>query len=255
MRSLDQVPRELDPYERELLLWLLPADRPGYASYRSCVEQWPVAAVGRRGEGNYILASPGCVVDLESPLPPLFAFGAVEHESGTVNVSIRESLGCQLEYEIEGIKGDDSRELRRWTFSEWDPSSACPSSRSVVREIGMSTTTGQNLDLVLCGRDHRIWVHESRSGVNVLIPVTSFYNELMLHTGIKDPAIALEPNRLFASPQPHKAADLIRAFASYNKERNRVPIDGSLIVVEESERHWFQRVVGAFVGDRKKSRR
>src|SRR5512137_1211634 len=92
MGSEEIFPRDLSTLERELLLWILPADRPGYAVYRGLVEAWKVAATGRRGEGNFILAKAGTVVDNESPLPQLLAYGAVEFETGDVTVSLRERV-------------------------------------------------------------------------------------------------------------------------------------------------------------------
>ena len=69
MGNEDRLPRGLTEQERGLLLWLLPADRPGYLAYRKLVEAWQVAARGRRGEGNYILAASDEQPDVESPLP------------------------------------------------------------------------------------------------------------------------------------------------------------------------------------------
>src|SRR5512137_2599970 len=117
MSSLDRFPRELQPAERELLLWVQPADRLGYADYRKHIEQWPVAAVGRRGEGNFILAEPGWNVDTDSPLPSVFAYGVVERTLGNLTVSVRERLGNQLEFELEGPIDAESEEIRRWSFS------------------------------------------------------------------------------------------------------------------------------------------
>lgn len=120
MSSLERLPRELDWLERELLLWVLPKERPGYAEYRKLVETWRVVGVGRRGEGNYILAEAGWTVGIESPLPQLFAYGVVEHERGVLTISIRERCGRQLEFEIEGMADRTAvaalRQIRRWSY-------------------------------------------------------------------------------------------------------------------------------------------
>jgi hypothetical protein len=252
MSSPERLPRELESTERDLLLWVLPGDRPGYAEYRKVIDRWSVAAVGRRGEGNIILAEPGWKVDNESPLPQLFAYGVVEHDGGNLTVSIRERLGGQIEFEIEGWTFAASQEIRRWTFSEWAPSHPCPSCRSTVREVSMTTTAGQVLDLVLCSKDRRIWVFDSLSGVNALIPVTGFYNELMLQTGIKDPGIALEPRRLFDPARGPSDSNLVKAFSSYNNMRKKIAIEGTLKIVVEPKLNWLERVVGTLTGERKR---
>ncbi|MCX6142994.1 MAG: hypothetical protein NTZ35_07220 [Ignavibacteriales bacterium] len=258
MRSLERLPRELKPFERELLLWVLPKERTGYAKYRKLIETWPVAAVGRRGEGNYILAEAGWNVDIESPLPQLFAYGVVEHEQGTLTISILERSGGQLEFEMEGVADRAAvanlRQIRKWSFSEWLPSQLCPSCRSSVREIRMTTTASQTLVLVLCGRDRRIWVYDGQSGVNSLIPVTGFYNELMLQTGIHDPKVALDPNRLFQIPGAQSESQLIRAFSSYNRLRNKVVLEGDLIMAGERKPNWIRRTVASLAGKKKQTR-
>jgi hypothetical protein len=257
MSSLERLPRELNPFERELLLWVLPKERPGYAEYRKLIETWPIVAVGRRGEGNYILAEPGWNVDTESPLPQILAYGVVEYRQDALTISIRERSGGQLEFEMEGVPERAAlaaeKEIRRWSFSEWLPTQLCPSCRSSVREIRMTTTAFQTLVLVLCSRDHRIWVYDGQSGVNSLIPVTGFYNELMLQARIHDPKIALDPNRLFQIPGAQREFELIRAFSSYNKLRNKVVLEGELIVAGERKPNWIQRTVAVLAGKKRQT--
>ena len=108
----------------------------------------------------------------------------------------------------------------------------------------MTTTSAQLLVLVLCGRDRRIWVYDTRSGVNALIPVTGFYNELMLQMGVKDPKIALDPKRLFNIPDAQSEAELIQAFSSYDRLRNRVVLSGDLITASERKLNWIERRLG-----------
>jgi hypothetical protein len=98
-----------------------------------------------------------------------------------------------------------------------------------------------------------MWVHDDRSEVNALIPVTGFYNELMLQTGVKDPAIALDPKRLFEFPGEQSDSELIRAFSTYNKLRNKVALAGDLIIAAERKLNWIQRVVGALTGEKGRS--
>jgi hypothetical protein len=247
--SLEVLPRKLEPVERDLLLWVLPQGRPGYADYRHLVETWPIEAVGRRGEGNYILAEQGWTVDIESPLPQIFAYGVVEHEQGTVTVSIRERSGGQLEFEMEGVdKFATARETRRWTFSEWLPSQPCPSCGSAVWETRMTTSEAQTLYLVRCSKDRRIWVYDDRTGINTLIPVTGFYNELMLQTGNKDPKVAFDPKRLFGFRGAHREPELIRSFLSYNKLRNKVVLEGDVIVAGQPILNWIRQALAALEG-------
>ena len=117
----------------------------------------------------------------------------------------------------------------------------------------MATASAHGLVLVLCSWDRRIWVYDGRSGVNALIPVTGFYNELMLQTGVQDPKIALNPKRLFELPGTQSDSELIRAFSSYNRLRNKVALEGDLIIAGERKRNWVQRVAGTLAGEKKQA--
>lgn len=244
MGSAEIFPRDLSTLERELLLWILPADRPGYAAYRELVAVWKVAAKGRRGEGSYILAKKGSAVDNESPLPQLLVYGTVEFETGEVTVSLRERLDDQVEFEIAGEIADASvglQALRRWTLSSWLPSGACPCCGGSLREVVMRAGTGRQLVLAICVRDRRLWVYDDRTGVNHPIPVTSFYNELMLHRNVKDPKIALDSRRLFTALGTFRDIDLVRAFMAYNRLRTKVILDEPLEITEEEHVGWLAR--------------
>jgi hypothetical protein len=250
MGSEEHFPRELNALERELLLWVLPVDRSGYREIRKFVESWKVVGRGRRGEGNYILANDAHLIDIESPLPQLLAYGSVECESGDLTISVRELSGDQLEFEISGPVGNAlqyaSKTGRRWCYSHWLPSQPCPSCQSAVREVEMRTVSGRFFVLVVCVHDQRLWVYDSGSGINHPIPVTGFYNELMLQKKIQDPSIAFESKRLFSDLSSFSDVALIRAFSSYNQFRRKVDTEELLAMKEEKTPGWFRRMARQF---------
>lgn len=94
----------------------------------------------------------------------------------------------------------------------------------------MSSEHGQQLVLAICASDRMMWLYDSRSGVNHPIPVTNYYNELMLHKNIRDPNIALDSKRLFTDHSRFSDTDLILAFKTYNQLRAKVELDGTIIV-------------------------
>lgn len=249
------LPRELTEYERSLLLWVLPIDRSGYAEYRKFVEGWKVVGKGRRGEGNYILARPGQTLDIESPLPQVLAYGFVRSDEGEVTISVRERFGEQLEFEITGpasnsvFQGLES--YHRWTFSEWLPSRTCPACDGPSREIEMKTGSGQSLILAFCVTDRRLWVYDEQTGINHLIPVTGYYNELMLQNRVQDPKIALNSKRLFSDLGTYSDSALTRAFSSYNRLRTKVLLKEPLVVSTEESINWFTRAARWLLKGRK----
>lgn len=231
--SRSDLPRRLTERERELLLWLLPADRPGYREYRTLIERWSVTAQGRRGAGNYILAPVDERADNESPLPQVFSYGVVETDKGEISVTIRERLGNQVEVEIAKLgRGEiepSFNEKRRWTFSSWHPGKPCPICEKPTREVSMKTTTGRQIVLAICAHNERLWAFDAHSGVNHPVPMTNFYNEVMLHRQVRDPEIALDPRKLFSRLDEFRDGELVRAFSSYNKIRPKIPLEDEIV--------------------------
>ena len=246
MGNEERYPRPLTSQERELLLWVLPEDRPGYRFYRTAVLEWNVADKGRRGEGNYILAAPDVTVDNESPLPQVVAYGVVQTPSAETAVVVRERLGDQIEFEITSIHGDSETDFRaiagRWTFSSWLPGQPCPICSTAPRLITMHTGGGASVSLAICPHDKRVWVYNGQSGMNHPVPLTNFYNELMLQNNVRDPSVALDSRRLFSDLGQFSDTDLAKAFASYNTIHSKIPIEQRIKVEEPPRRTFFGRL-------------
>lgn len=246
----ESFPRDLSPEEQSLLLWLLPADRPGYAEYRPSVESWKVAAKGRRGDGHYIMAEPGTIPDPESPLPQILAYGIVETFSGSLSVTICEQSIKQMDIEFVNLQRDEipmlTGERRRWTYSYWLPSQPCPVCATRIREVEIKTELQRRLVLALCRYDKRMWVHDEQTGVNHPIPVTNFYNELMLHKHIRDPKIALDAQRLFSDLQTFSDAELTMAFSTYNRLRTKIVLNEIIHLEQVKQQSLWQRL-GSFL--------
>lgn len=236
--SASGFPRVLAARERAWLEWILPLDRPGYAVFRAGLDGFQAIGQGRRGEGELVLAAPGATLDLAPPLGAVFSYGAIETNFGTISVTIREPVDGQASLEIVSHRAeripDEFEEARRWTYARWDPGAPCPQCGAAPREVAMRDGAGERLVLAVCAADRRLWVHEGTTLVNRLIPVTNFYNEIMLHQGIRDPKIALESRRLFTDLGAFSDADLTRAFGTYNTLRAKVHVDGA-VRAERSE--------------------
>ncbi|HET7152282.1 MAG TPA: hypothetical protein VFJ29_00820, partial [Candidatus Kapabacteria bacterium] len=66
--------------------------------------------------------------------------------------------------------------------------------------------------------------HSPIDGTNHLIPVTNFYNELMIFKQIRDPKVALDHKNLFTYLTQFTDAELIGAFKHYNVLYKKVDI-------------------------------
>ena len=244
-----RYPRPLTSFEKETLLWLLPEERPGYKVYRHYVSSWSVVAEGRRGTGNYIIASPATVPDNESPLPQVLAYGMIESDTTSISVTLRELFEDQLEFEIVNLHGDEVPPSfvgkRRWNFSLWAPSQPCPICQGRLREVVIRRESGASATLAICASDKRVWIFNEEDGVNHLIPVTNFHNAIMLHKSIRDPETALDAANFFKHLSTFSDADLTAAFVQYNKLRKKIEL-GRVVVSQPKQRTLVGKLISYF---------
>lgn len=216
----------LSELERDLLTWVLPQARSAYAPYRHAVMTWGVAARSQRGDGHIVLAPPGGPIDLDMPLPQVLAYGVLETSEGSIAVTVRERVAEQLDCDVSSLSGKELphrfTELRRWSYSDWSPGKPCPMCADGVREVCWTTVAGAAVTLGICQADRRLWVFDSSRELAIPIPVTSFYNELMRVRRIRDPEIALNPDRFYSSLPSYSDAELTEAFVHYNALRPKL---------------------------------
>lgn len=251
MHDLERYSGKLTEREQELLYWLLPEDRVGYQLYRDLLETMVVLGEGRRGRGNLVLGHQEDVLDTNAPLAPVFAFGVIEAEDQNILVTIREEQGGQVEVEIVGSKSDEVpdqfMEKRRWCYSTWSPGDPSPSSRGSVREVKLKGKGEFNVILAISTSEKRLWVYDSKDQVNHLIPVTNFYNELMLLKGIRDPNLAFQSSKLFERLSEFSDGDLARTFLSYNRLKRKVDVGVDRVEIGQELSTW-KKILRSLLG-------
>lgn len=205
--------------------FVLPVDRPGYRAIREEALRKAVIGEGRRGEGNVVLGDPGQKPDFSFPLRPVIAHGMVEATADRFVITVREPFEGQIDIEIVSRAGgeipDHFEEKRRWTYSSWAPGMPSPATGDSVRSVVVDSAR----TLAIAAGERRLWVHDRSTGMVIPIPVTNFYNELMLTRQIRDPAIALRSQLLFESHRDYTDRDLKAAFLAYNAVKRRVDVE------------------------------
>lgn len=225
---MEPYPRPLRAKELELLHFVLPLESDGYRKYREDIAGMVVLAEGRRGKGNFVLGHQGDRADISSPLAAVIAYGVVETADDAFTITVRECIGNQIDVEIVSRRGEEVPDslavTRGWTYSTWKPGLVSPASLQPVREVRITDA----LTLAVAAAEKRLWLHDAALGMNHLIPITNFYNEVMLHKHIRDPKIALNSSLLYEQLDRYTDADLRSAFIAYNRVRPKV-----LIAAEE----------------------
>jgi hypothetical protein len=222
-------PRKLSIKEKNLIFTALPENKPGYREYREIIEELFIVGNGRFGDGNLFLAEEEAKVDLEIPSSPILAIANISYRSAEVYLTVHEIFDGQIEIDINSISGniipDDLGKAKVWTYSTWVPGEKAPQDKSTVREIHLIKN---EIVLVIAPSHKKIWVYNSKSGINHFIPVSNYYNEVMLLTNNKDPNIALQPGRLFTNLKDFSDEQLTQGFLVYNKHWDRIELDYSL---------------------------
>jgi len=212
-------PREISDIEKKCLFLILPENKPGYNLYRTKINNMLVIGDGCFGEGDFVLGPVEPYPDLSFPSAPVFALGTIYNGADQFDINIHE----ETENKIEIWFGKDINEITIDTFivksySYWIPGMKSPFSESKVREI---TIKPGEFILAVVPEEKKIWLYKYASGVNHLIPVSNYYNSLMLYRNERNAEKVLNPNLFFNNLGLYNDQELISAFELYNKYMRR----------------------------------
>jgi hypothetical protein len=234
----NKFPRRLTAIEEKLLFSILPEYKPGYKYYRNKIEELFIIGYGRFGGNNFILGKQNAEPDLTIPSSPVFATGTNVYKEATIDITIHEEDDEQIEFDISARGGEfpgTFTEINKWNYSEWIPGNKDPKDNSYVREIII--VPGKFL-LAITPLRKKMWLYDFKNGVNHLIPISNFYNELMRTKNIRDTKSVLKPNSFFENTDSYNDQEIISAFLSYNKYMKKFDIDFTSL---ESVHHHKER--------------
>ncbi len=229
MRLNGQFPRNLTDRELDWILWMLPQEKSGYRDYRSLIEKSVVIGYGKFEGDNLILGQAGDLPNEESFFTPVICLGQVETLEAKIQISIHKPYKNQIQIDIVNLEGDTIpdklTEVRRWSYSRWNPGEPSPATGKAVREVKIFSKIESNLILVLSPSDRKIWLHEIDSGINYIIPVTNFFNELLRRRrDIFERIGGLNVSLVFESIDKFSDAEINNAFLSYSKIFGKVDV-------------------------------
>ena len=220
-------PRNLTPREKDWLFYLLPEESHAYAEYRSTIASMLVIGEGRFGEGNLVLGYEGDSPDLSYSSLPVFASGQIICKGCTIQISIHEFFDNKIEVSLSNLSDSEIPEFlletARWSYSYWRPGKPSSFKGDKLREINVSKNDNE-LVLALSPESRTVWLHDSRSKVNYIIPVTNFINELLRGNPKIDKSGGINIGFIFSNLEKFEDDDFIRAFVQYNKHWHKIEL-------------------------------
>lgn len=198
---------------------ILPENKPGYNLYRNKIDRMMVLGEGNSGVGSYILGENEPEPDFSFLSSPVFSLGIFHSDKGEFDLLIHEETENKIEVwfgQDVNENFDESYNLK--SYSSWIPGDRSPFSDSKVREIAIRP---EEFILAVVPEEKKIWLYESSSGVNHLIPLSNYYNSLMLIRNERNAEKALNPNLFFNNLGIYNDQELKKAFEQYNKYMRR----------------------------------
>lgn len=229
--ELNNFPRKLTAPEKIILLSILPESKAGYKLYREKIINLFVIGSGRFGGNNYILGNMGDELDLNVPSSPVFALGIAESGMDTIDIVIHEQQDEQIEFDITAnpisLLQNDLMIDKVRCFSYWIPGEKYLFEDAEVREYMISP--GSYI-LAIAPQLKKIWLHDISTGVNHIIPVSNFFNELMRLKNIRNPKLALNPGNFFENINEYKNDEIRNAFLMYDNYLSKFNIRTEKII-------------------------
>ncbi len=240
-----KYPRKLNERETEWLFYLLPEERPSYAGYRTKINSMLVIGEGRFGEGNLVLGYEGDEPDLSYSSLPVFACGQIIYKECCLQVSIHELFDNKIEVSISNISGDKIpetlTEVSKWSYSYWKPSLPSPFEGDRLREIDIKKTKGE-LVLALSPKNNSAWLYEAKTGLNHIIPVTNFINELLRGNTSIDKTKGINIAYVFENLKKFSDAEFVKALVRYNKQWRKVELLDSDAAIGAEKKGLFKKI-------------
>lgn len=220
---MKQFPRKLSKSELNLLLLLLPDNKPGFSNYRKLLNEYYLIGEGRFGNGNYFLGNPGDEIDLEISSSPVLTSGIIYTDKATFEISINEIQNNKIEFSILPYPDENENyNIKKViTLSDWVPGKKSPEGNKVK----LFPIYGMNYILVIAPVDHRLWLYEKSTGINYPIPVSNFYNELLRLKKETRNEVYRNPNKLFEDLDSFDESEIILSFILYCKYKRRFNFD------------------------------
>ena len=117
-------------------------------------------------------------------------------------------------------------EVKRWSYSHWKPGDPSPFENDKLHEYHLSKEKGK-LVLAVSPANRSIWLYNSKTEINSIIPVTNFINELLRLKKIMNKKEGMDLNYIFSNLNDFNVKDFRHAFLEYNKHWHKIDLNQS----------------------------
>lgn len=93
-----------------------------------------------------------------------------------------------------------------------------PFDNSSIREVKIN----DDITLAISSKYNRIWIFDKQSGMNIFIPITHFYQEVLSFSGIRDLNLMTDYKYFIKYPEKFSDDIIYKAFLNYNRKRKKV---------------------------------
>ncbi|MEI8134319.1 MAG: hypothetical protein WCH46_04460 [bacterium] len=218
-----EFPRQASETEIELLRWLLPHSSLGYLPYREFITKAQIIGEGRWGEGDLIFDTKLSTIDRTLGMMPVVSYGEFETNQRAFSISIHDfNVDDQLEVQFSGVYPVSGSNIKmKWCYSYWKSGDKCPATDSEVREVVIQDNSESIIYVLAISPAKKVlWMHSVQTGFNQLIPITSFYDELLRVKHIRDATLISKPSTFFEQVENFTDDDFKKALLEYNKKAN-----------------------------------
>ncbi len=230
--------RKLTDREFFLISEILPPERKGYSEYRKKILD--LFVVEEDSDGEIILGNKDEKFYDEDEKTNTFALGYVAFEGRKFYVVIYEELNNFIKVAINDVGKAEGNGLI-WSYSNWQPGMKAPADSSKVREVHL---VKNKLVIAIAPVHKKIWLYEKQSGVNHILPVSNFYNEIMRARGERNPAVVSHPKRIFERLDEFTDEEIGQGFLLYNEYLNKFEIDYGMFKRKKGNRFFFKKILG-----------
>lgn len=189
--QIENTPRKLNRDEIRLLEGIFPENVDFYSAYFSFIKNWYICRY-ENGDPVKVWLCPDKTTIPDFFVNPVINLAGKTHEDNFYEFTFFEKSDDTLAIEFDVKVADNYND---YSLACWKPGDLSPFGGELIT----TELPGSRLVLVRDKAVKRVWIFDAGKNINFILPVTSFYNNLMIVKEVKDPETAFNYDNLFTN--------------------------------------------------------